>query len=676
MNKVQDFCKKVREVYLRIWNTPILFSFILAFFVVGVVEAFSRHSLWGGLTFLFEEPLFYLMNTVAIAAAVTFTYFFKKRVFAQFIVTFIVLAMAIINFVLLFTRITPFEAVDFSILRTGISIVNVYLNTFEIVLCIVAILAALFGIGVMFIKSPKTGVNVKDAAIASTASVLVAVSVIYMFSLTGILPKSFKDANKAYAKYGFTYCFTRSIFDRGIEQPENYSEHSVEEILSVIGSDKTNTPDSKPNIIMVQLESFMDPSYFKNVEFEYDPVPNFTALKENCTSGRLSVPSVGSGTANTEFEVVTGMCLDYFGTGEYPYKTILQSKNCETLCYNLSELGYTSHAFHNHTGTFYNRNMVYKNMGFNTFTPLEHMHSYEVNQLGWAKDYVLVDEIMAALDSTRKQDFVFAVSVQGHGKYPEKPIDGEKIIPVTVSGPEPAYKHQLEYYAYQLWEMDDFIGMLVRRLSELDEDCVLVLYGDHQPSIEYSETDIISGDKHITEYVIWSSFKMEENDRDLEAFQLSSYVLERLGINNGLLTKLHQTYSGNADYESALQTLEYDMLYGKMLSYGEGHEYVSPDMQLGIKDIRITGISYINECYYVIGEHFTQSSDIYVNGRSKGTVYVSPTVLILEGYVPKKGDSITVRQVTNDFVELSECDEYVFSEFTSETKVNTDATED
>ncbi|MBQ2729520.1 MAG: LTA synthase family protein [Clostridia bacterium] len=667
--------KKVREVFLKIWNVPILFSFILAFVLVGVVEALSRHNVFGGLQYLFDEPLFYLMNTLTIAAVLTLTYFIPKRVFSQFIVCFVILAMAVVNFVLLFTRITPFEAVDFSILRTGISIVNVYLNTFEIVLCVVAILLALCGIVVMLIKSPVSHVNLKEAAVSTFAAVSVAVAVLMIFTATGVIPQSFKDTNKAYDKYGFVYCFTRSIFDRGIEEPDDYDADSVEEILALIGSDKTKKPDSKPNVIIIQLESFMDPSSFVGVEYEYNPVPNFTVLKENCTSGILYVPSVGSGTANTEFEVLTGMCLDYFGTGEYPYKTILQSKNCETICYNLAELGYSSHAFHNHTGTFYNRNIVYKNLGFNTFTPLEYMHSYEKNQLGWAKDYVLEDEIITALDSTKGQDFVFAVSVQGHGKYPEKPVEGEKLIPLT-GVDNVSYKHQLEYYGYQLWEMDDFIGNLVRALADYDEDCVLVLYGDHQPSLEYTEEDITFGDKHASEYVIWANFKLSEKDKDLESFQLSAYTLEMIGINNGLITKLHQNYNNSDDYERALKVLEYDMLYGGMHSYGEGHEYVSPDMQMGIREIKVTGVSFVGDSYYILGENFTESSKIYVNGKGKDTLYISPTVIILEGYVPVDGDSISVKQITNDFVELGETDPYLFSGITEDIEISPDDFED
>lgn len=671
MLKNNEFFKKVKEVFLKIWNIPVLFSFILATILVMVVETLSRHSVFGGFQFLFEEPLFFLMNTLAIAAFLTLTYFFKKRAFMQFVVSLTVLTFAIVNCILLFTRVRPLEAVDFSIIRTGFSLISMYLNTFEIILCVLAIIVALFLLVMMFIKSPKSKVNVKEAAIHSAAAFFAAIAVLVLFTTSGIIPKSFKDMNKAYDKYGFAYCFTRSIFDRGINEPDDYSEPSVDEILNLIGSDKTKKPDSEPNIIAIQLESFMDPSTIYGLDFEYNPIPNFTVLRENCTSGILYVPSVGSGTANSEFEVLTGMCLDYFGTGEYPYKTILQSKNCETVCYNLAELGYTSQAFHNHTGTFYNRNIVYQNLGFNSFTPLEYMTDYELNQLGWAKDYVLENEIINALDSTEGKDFVFAVSVQGHGKYPEKPVEGEKLIPLLTDIGNDAYKHQLEYYAYQLWEMDDFIGSLVRTLSEYEEDCILVLYGDHQPSLDYREEDLVYGDKHASEYLIWANFKIEHKDKNLEAYQLMAYALDLVGINNGLLTKIHQNYSDNEDYERALEVLEYDMLYGDMLSYKGENKYVSPNMKLGIRDIAVTGVSFVGEDYYVLGENFTKSSKVYVNGKGKNTLYISSTVLLLDGYVPQEGDSITVRQVTNDFVELGETESFLYSGIADTHPLNT-----
>ena len=84
----------------------------------------------------------------------------------------------------------------------------------------------------------------------------------------------------------------------------------------------------------------MDVNYLKGIEFSENPIPTFTKLKDEGVSGFLSVKNVGGGTANTEFEILTGMNLDHFGFGEYPYTTILKSRACESIAYNLKRLGY------------------------------------------------------------------------------------------------------------------------------------------------------------------------------------------------------------------------------------------------------------------------------------------------------------------------------------------------
>lgn len=99
----------------------------------------------------------------------------------------------------------------------------------------------------------------------------------------------------------------------------------------------------------------------------------------------MKVPSVGAGTANTEFEILTGMTLDYFGAGEYPYKTVLQDETCESMAYNLRELGYRTGVLHNNTGSFYSRNKVFANLGFDYFVSSEYMENLSYNPIGWAK---------------------------------------------------------------------------------------------------------------------------------------------------------------------------------------------------------------------------------------------------------------------------------------------------
>ena len=297
-----------------------------------------------------------------------------------------------------------------------------------------------------------------------------------------------------------------------------------------------------PNILFLQLESFFDPTLIKGTTFTKDPVPAFRYLKENYTSGYLRVPSFGAGTANTEFEILTGMNLDFFGPGEYPYKTILREMSCENLAFNLSAVGLVPHAIHNNDATFYGRNHIFSQLGFSTFTAIEYMSDYESTPLGWAKDIHLVDVILDALQSTEEQDFVYTISVQGHGSYPEEPILTNPDIDLTVPQKLEEQYYPLLYYVNQIYEMDLFLQRLLYVLDSYPEDVVLVLYGDHLPTFPITDEMLENGSIYETEYVVWSNFSMEKEQMNLQAYQLSAYVLGRLDIDEGLLTKYHQTY--------------------------------------------------------------------------------------------------------------------------------------
>ena len=126
------------------------------------------------------------------------------------------------------------------------------------------------------------------------------------------------------------------------------------------------------------------------------------------------MPAVGAGTANTEFESITGMSAKFFGPGEYPYKSVLLDKTFESIPYDLKEIGYSTHVIHNHRGVFYNRNQVFKNLGFDDFTSIEYMNDIEKTPKNWAKDSILTDQIMTALNITDSKDYIYTISVEGH----------------------------------------------------------------------------------------------------------------------------------------------------------------------------------------------------------------------------------------------------------------------
>ena len=195
------------------------------------------------------------------------------------------------------------------------------------------------------------------------------------------------------------------------------------------------------------------------------------------SSGYYKVPSVGAGTANTEFESITGMSMHYFGPGEYPYKSILRETTCESAPYVLKNLGYTTHAVHNNEANFYGRRSIFPNLGFDTFTSEEYMaRENEKNPNGWVKDEVLTDEILKCLDSTEGPDYVYTISVQGHGAYPDEQILEDPEI--TVSGaPTEEENNKWEYYVNEIHEMDNFVKELTDKLADYPEDVVLVMYG-------------------------------------------------------------------------------------------------------------------------------------------------------------------------------------------------------
>ena len=86
-----------------------------------------------------------------------------------------------------------------------------------------------------------------------------------------------------------------------------------------------------------------------------------------------------------------------------------------------------------------------------------------------------------------------------------------------------------------------FVAELTRQLKDFNEPCILVMYGDHLPSLGIGETDMnkeISSQQNIFCGVI-SRWK---RDKNVEAYQFGAYVMQRMGINGELCSVSHQKY--------------------------------------------------------------------------------------------------------------------------------------
>lgn len=666
--KVQSRYQVVREFFKKTYNKHCIYMYVTTALLINlIIEMLARGSFIKGIYFLISSPYVFLCNSIIILMTLSVTLLMRRRFWGLSLISFVWLLSGITNSILLSNRVTPFTATDLMLVDSAFGVVTKYFSVVQIVMVVIGLAIAIALLVLLFFKAPKVQHRIKYPRN------VIAIIIIWVLGFGSInlgvgselMSMKFGELRVSYYDYGFVYCFTNSLINTGIEKPNSYSGETVEKIVKKTEKRKISKAKKKPNIIFLQLESFFDMNHLNGVKFSKNPAPNFEKLMKKYPSGYFNVPIVGAGTVNTEFEVMTGINLDYFGPGEYPFKTKLIDTTCESVCFNLKEYGYNCHAIHNNTATFYGRNVVFSNLGYDTFTTIENMHIEDFTPMGWAKDYYLTEYILEALKSTKNQDFVYAISVQGHGSYP---TDGDYDYPIKIKGIEEDTKNKYQYYAMQTYEMDQFIGKLTKALKKLDEETILVMYGDHLPSFGLSGEDLDNGDVYQTEYVIWSNFDNDYyTNEDLEAYQLQSKILGGLNMDAGEINKYTQQHKGEDQetYDEGLKNLSYDLLYGDKYATNGENPYQATDIKLGLHEVKLSSVTPLYDkegTVYLYGDNFTTYSKVYVNEEKQTTKYIDPNTLMIVYPELKAGDEISVYQQNSDDHVLTQTEPFAFND--------------
>lgn len=659
------FAQKMKPVYKVMNQFSLVFHVLYACVLNLAIEAISRHSLFEAWDYMIESPWTFLFNAYLIFITFLLVYLVKRRVFTRILLTVFWLGLGITNGYMLLIRVTPFNAQDLKVLGDAVTLFDKYFTGFEGVMLAIGIVAVVVWLVSMWKRGGQyTG---KLHRIPALIAVVVAFGTIGLLTNLAIdkriVSNYFGNIAFAYEDYGFPYCFSASVFNTGIAEPNSYSEETMDKITNngAITQAKTGRKEM-PNILFIQLESFFDPYEVEFFKTSSDPIPNFRKLSEEYSSGYFKVPSVGAGTANTEFEVLTGMSMRYFGPGEYPYKTILKKTEAESAATALKKFGYGAHALHNNGGNFYSRADVFNNIGFDSYTSKEFMNILQLTENGWAKDSILTQHIKNAMDSTKQQDFVFGITVQGHGDYPEEKKIENPLIRVTGIEDE-GRTNAWEYYVNQLYETDQFIGDLIQMLKDRKEPTVLVLYGDHLPTMGLEAKDLKGRYLYNTNYVIWDNIGLPKQDRNIAAYQVMADVFERLDIHSGTVFNYHQNRRKTKNYLADLELLQYDMLYGNQYVYGgkENNPVKTGYMQMGILDVTLTDIiSQLENTYSLYGTNFTKNSKVYVNDEKQDATFLNNTRIDLKDMKLKNGDKIKVCQVGSSERIFRESMEYVY----------------
>lgn len=632
------------------WSLMYLGLFIL-------IEAFQRSSLLQAMLYIFEHPLISIYNISILVCLSCFILLIKRKKLAFVIYSIVWTILACASGIKSDFRGDPLMAQDFFLLKEAGDVANSYLSGAKMVLIGALAIASIFAL-IYTWRHEKSGKRFNNKYFIVISLILVLAFPMLSKGIVqalNISPVRW-DMKGSYFQFGFAYSFGETISSIKPSKPDTYSKDKITSIKNEISvptianvqsttkSKKIINSDVKPNVIGFLLEAFFDPTTLPGVKFSRDPMPNFRALTKKYSTGKMTVPVIGGGTVNTEFEVFTSMSTRLLSPGNTPYVQTLRTKSVESIPSVLRENGYTTTAIHDHWGNFYNRVDVYKNIGFDRFISGETIaNKTEVG--GWTEDKVMLDPISKVLAQKEGGNYIFGVTVQTHGPY-----DGEKLIsedgPKVLEGPlNEKEKIQLENYAYQIEQADKFIKSVVDMINSTGQPTILYMYGDHLPALGdnfsvYDKVKLTETEKYATPYLVWDNIGLEKKDEDIKAYELAPKIFDILNLKGTTMAQFQRKYKEGSATEEDFKLMEYDLLYGKDYSYDQSKPFEIKDMAIGLTPLTVTAVENKDDKVVIKGTGFTEQSRVLKHNKIIDTTFVDTTTLEVAKDSVKTGDQI------------------------------------
>ncbi len=266
-------------------------------------------------------------------------------------------------------------------------------------------------------------------------------------------------------------------------KPEGYSKEKMLEInnkyekqVEQIASTSTAISNEKPNIVVLMSESYWDLTKLNGITYSKDIAANVHKYQK----GELAPPAIGGGTANTEFEVLSGMTMSFMSPGIIAYNAYLRTET-PSLASVFDSNGYNTTAIHPNSGWFYNRDKVYNYFGFNKFIDVSSFNMETETKGPHISDNALVNKILDTLNSSDKPSFIFAVSMENHDPFNDK----YDTFDVTAGSDKLDSSQQaiVSGFAQGLYDADQSLGKLIDALSKSNKPTLLYFFGDHAPRL-------------------------------------------------------------------------------------------------------------------------------------------------------------------------------------------------
>ncbi|MCI0502555.1 MAG: LTA synthase family protein [Fusobacteria bacterium] len=568
--------------------------FLAIYFPLNIlmIEMLAHLNILNGFLLLLKNPFSFLLNTILFSCI---TLFFlailqkDKLVFSLMPILSAIIGLGTklkIDF-----RGVGLNILDFMILKEAGEMTN-NLTTDFIVKSMLMLAFFMLIFVFIIINLPEISLNpkIRKNGILIFITIIVFLYFIGPYTITvnsgGIKRKLYIEES------GSLYYFAAQIKNNNtLSVPDK--EEVTTNLLPILTGYQENIETIKPDIVIIQNESFTDPTLLGQKNFSEDPLEFFHSLQQEANSFNISVPSFCGGTANTEYEIITGLSTMFYPSDATVFANYM-TKPSISIGSILRTNSYDSTLLHPFHSTFYSRNIAYKLLGFNSFYGLEYLsdqNAVESDVRYWdsIKEYMSDDMIYSLVQKElanpqgSNNKFIFAVTMQNHTPFttPTGYEDSVQYLGNNIKSQDTLEKYN--DYLSNLKASDDALKSFITYLKDRKEPTIVLFYGDHYPKINqngnaYAEIglvdDLASPENdyilHEVPAFIWSNYKdVGKSTQTLDSSLVSAKLLSLAGLDMPNYMKInHQLANANINSMTSAYLVMNNTFY-----YPESEEY-------------------------------------------------------------------------------------------------------
>lgn len=595
--RTNTYAKEKNNVPFHILKTDMLRT-LCFLFVIGLLELIGEYTLQGDLNLALRNVLdpHAMFNMLFLSSVYLTLIVLLGQGLSTFLLLMVALVLSMANFIKLKYFDEPFYPWDTYLIRNAISISKEYIDVKSILLCLLGII-----ISVLLIYALRT--HLKNAFRPAPQLLMLPVVVCLTAANYMILNNTqhLSDLHMQKSWYiGKVEAFANGLYVQNYfyladykkyvySKPQDYSYESMAALSQELESSKpvSGSITQKPNVIVIMSESYWDPTQLKGITFSQDITKNLRKLQK----GVIASPAIGGGTANTEFEALTGLSMYFLNPGVVPYNVYLR-RETPSIASVFKDNGYRTIAVHPNQGSFYNRDKVYKFFGFEDFIDIKGFDHQEDAKGPHVSDEKVIDKILDVMKTEDTPCFIFAVTMQNHDPY----LDKYKNLEVIAQSDKLNEKeiNIFSGYAQGIYDADRSLGKLIDALSKEETPTLVYFFGDHLPrlgslqdlydicnKLNPFENKIINKDTlwvYQTPFAAWSNFmEIPPPTGPISPIQIANTILKDSHVSypsyftilerlQAELPVLHKESEATVDVNNPLVSdywsIQYDLLFG------------------------------------------------------------------------------------------------------------------